>query len=83
MGCVLSKYRVYPIKFQKSDIEYKSNVCIICLDEFKEESQNKVILPCGHTYHYECILSWFEKKMHCPYCQKKYTWCRNTKKIKN
>lgn len=81
MGCTSSKYRVYPVKFQKSDIEYKSDTCIICLVGF--ENTNKVILPCGHSYHYNCILTWFDTKMDCPYCQKKYTWCRNTKKIKN
>ena len=39
MGCVSSKYRVYPIKFQKSDIEYKSNECIICLAGLKIQTK--------------------------------------------
>ena len=81
MGCASSKYKVYPIKFQESDIEYKSEVCIICLDTWKKPP-NKVILPCGHSYHYECILCWFDTKMQCPYCQRTYVWCKGSKKIK-
>jgi len=81
MGCTSSKYKVYPIKFQESNLEYESKVCIICLDDFKKI--NKLTLPCGHNYHHECILIWFDTKMLCPYCKTPYTWCKNSKKIKN
>ena len=30
MGCGASK--IYPIKFHKTEIEYKTNQCIICLE---------------------------------------------------
>ena len=81
MGCASSKYKIYPVNIQKNEIEYKSKECIICLEEFKE--LNKVTLPCGHNYHYDCILTWFDIKMKCPYCKKKYVWCKSTKRIKN
>ena len=82
MGCTSSKYQVYPITFNKESVlDFDNKECIICLNTFDENATNKVILECGHSFHYECILSWFDKKMTCPYCQKKFVWQRATKKI--
>lgn len=41
------------------------NDCTICLDTFRpEDSVTK--LPCGHVFHTDCVLSWFQKVMACP-----------------
>ena len=34
--------------------------CSICLDEAPLETLYKTI--CGHNFHYNCLLKWFEKK---------------------
>ena len=56
-------------------IEYNSirfdlkDECCICLENYS--SDNKIgILECCHVYHYDCILSWFEKNKNqvCPNC---------------
>ena len=57
--------------FHESD---KSGLkCPICLVEFKNnpESEIKIAkLPdCGHIFHCECLLKWFEKTCSCPLCR--------------
>lgn len=47
------------------------NNCLVCHDKIKEE--DKVVLKCGHKYHYNCIFMTFKSnnnKRECPYCRK-------------
>lgn len=45
--------------------------CTICLGPFAEEpTKAKHSLSCGHTYHTECILTWFRAgNPSCPLCR--------------
>ena len=51
-------------------MEYKSNECIICLEEFG--NKEVAILKCMHKYHYNCLLSWLShsEEIECPECRK-------------
>lgn len=53
-----------------------SETCVICLDDFVEESQKKiVVLRCGHKIHYDCAkltINWDESSMECAVCRQKY-----------
>jgi hypothetical protein len=42
--------------------------CMVCRDD---QPAGCVVtrLPCGHTYHSDCILQWFERKPSCPTCR--------------
>ena len=47
------------------------NLCYICYDEIKNDS-DKVVLNCKHHYHYQCALLVFKSnngKKQCPYCR--------------
>ena len=46
-------------------------ICNICLEQLED---NVVKLKCGHSYHYNCILIWFEKKKSCPTCNESFIW---------
>lgn len=70
MSC-FRKTRVYPILVENNGMDFNNTECMICLDE---TLNNKFLLPCGHCYHYNCILSWFEKKKSCPTCNEVFTW---------
>lgn len=56
--------------------EGRSEVCVICLEDFGEETLVKV-LPCHHIFHVECIDKWFyslseNKDPFCPVCRVKH-----------
>ena len=45
----------------------KSNkICSICL-----ENNSNWTLPCQHTFHFNCINTWYLNKKTCPYCRYK------------
>ncbi|XP_056131006.1 E3 ubiquitin-protein ligase TRAIP [Lampris incognitus] len=45
--------------------------CTICSDFF-DHSRDVAAIHCGHTFHYECLLQWFQTAPHktCPQCRK-------------
>ncbi|CAJ1051304.1 E3 ubiquitin-protein ligase TRAIP [Xyrichtys novacula] len=45
--------------------------CIICSDFF-DHSRDVAAIHCGHTFHYECLLQWFQTAPNksCPQCRK-------------
>lgn len=42
--------------------------CCICLDEIAMGEQT-ILLPCGHMFHNNCILTWLKKNNTCPMCR--------------
>ena len=49
------------------DKEFTNNGCIICLGTINLY-ENVIMINCGHKYHKECTLKWFEKNKICPEC---------------
>lgn len=38
--------------------------CTICL----HKNTNIKLLPCGHTFHFQCVMAWTNKYNFCPNC---------------
>lgn len=42
--------------------------CCICIDNI-ELGVKTILLPCGHMFHSDCILTWLKKNNTCPMCR--------------
>lgn len=46
--------------------------CSICLEQVPSTNSARAKrLSCGHSFHYNCIIRWFETSDECPVCRKK------------
>ena len=81
-----NKTRVVPIVFIQGKPLPPDEECSICLREF--QNNNNFEMPCGHNFHDDCILDWFDKKKNCPLCRQPFKWAleknmKITNKYKN
>lgn len=54
-------------KFKKEK-EGSQETCVICLEEFVENTQVNQ-LRCNHIFHKECIMNWLRESGFCPICR--------------
>ncbi|VVC42025.1 Hypothetical protein CINCED_3A008925 [Cinara cedri] len=48
--------------------------CSICGDVFTGIHPESVhTTPCGHVFHFECLMTWIERSKTCPHCRSKVT----------
>ncbi|OQR96433.1 hypothetical protein THRCLA_07292 [Thraustotheca clavata] len=46
-----------------------SEPCAICLEDQSSSKDYTFELPCGHHFHQNCILEWFDTQHTCPMCR--------------
>lgn len=66
IGCVSCKitslnFYEYMYKFVREDRE----TCCICMSS---RLSSKIVINCGHKYHYLCLKRWFRNSNKCPLC---------------
>lgn len=49
--------------------EEEDKECCICLGGFEEGDKMKVLPPCSHCYHCECVDRWLKNESSCPLCR--------------
>lgn len=54
---------------RKEEEEEPAGDCVVCLDEFEEDKELKVIPGCGHLFHPQCIDAWLVSHGSCPVCR--------------
>jgi hypothetical protein len=65
----LDKLTLVNFKNVDSEIKKKFETCLICLDDFKDETVIRTI-KCTHLFHKDCIDSWLLKESYkCPLCR--------------
>jgi len=79
MGNRITKInRIIPLCLEKGTDEINNDKCCICLKDFTNDS---IMLSCGHHFHSECLLKWFDKKNTCPMCRVNYVYVITNKYI--
>ena len=74
MSCLFNIFyktnKIYAISFASSETKYCEEECAICLDLLN----SSLTMPCGHTYHSNCIMDWLNYHMDCPICRQEFKW---------
>lgn len=45
------------MKNYKASNEVDEQICIICLEEY-EDNDDLLLFPCGHYFHYDCLVQY-------------------------
>ncbi|KFK44886.1 hypothetical protein AALP_AA1G315700 [Arabis alpina] len=56
--------QVKGLKIGKGGVE-----CAICLNEFEDEETLRLMPPCSHAFHADCIDVWLSSRSTCPVCR--------------
>jgi hypothetical protein len=77
LGVAPSQERLaqYPENLSETTLEWK-DMCAICLEEYLPQDLYRK-LPCGHTFHTDCVDTWFAntrkiEQIACPTCKADY-----------
>jgi len=47
----------------------QSDICTICQENFEVDQQLRRLTHCNHSFHLDCINTWFTGNVHCPTCR--------------
>ncbi|KAK9051282.1 hypothetical protein SSX86_027909 [Deinandra increscens subsp. villosa] len=49
--------------------EFKEGTCVVCLGEFEEDEEVRIMPECAHVFHVSCIDMWLFSHDSCPLCR--------------
>lgn len=56
-------------KYKKCDGFVEETECSVCLSEFKEDENLRLLPKCSHAFHLSCIDTWLRSHSNCPLCR--------------
>ncbi|KAK1304248.1 RING-H2 finger protein ATL52 [Acorus calamus] len=56
-------------KYKRGDGFVDCTDCSVCLSEFNEDEQLRLLPKCAHAFHVACIDTWFKSHNNCPLCR--------------
>ncbi|GAB4862047.1 hypothetical protein Ancab_037301 [Ancistrocladus abbreviatus] len=56
-------------KYRRGDGLVEGTDCAVCLNEFKEEENLRLMPNCQHAFHLPCIDTWLKSQSNCPLCR--------------
>ncbi|XP_050236921.1 RING-H2 finger protein ATL66-like [Mercurialis annua] len=59
--------RVFQYKI--GEIRALEDECVICLEDFEEGDECRILTRCNHIYHKACVDRWILNDAHCPICR--------------
>ena len=62
------------MKYTGDGNKFGHNMCLVCLADFEIEELIRMIGPCKHIFHGECLNSWLDKNKNCPQCKCDLNW---------
>ncbi|KAJ4835688.1 hypothetical protein Tsubulata_036644 [Turnera subulata] len=60
-------------KYKKNDGFIEGTVCSVCLSEFQENENLRLLPKCNHGFHLPCIDTWLKCHASCPLCRASVT----------
>ncbi|XP_042503867.1 RING-H2 finger protein ATL51-like [Macadamia integrifolia] len=56
-------------KYKKGDGLVEGTDCSVCLNEFQEDENLRLLPKCSHAFHPTCIDTWLKAHSNCPLCR--------------
>ncbi|KAE8809555.1 RING-H2 finger protein ATL5K [Hordeum vulgare] len=63
------RYRKPPVPPCKAPEAQVAGECAVCLSEFQEGERLRLLPPCLHLFHIDCIDAWLYATANCPLCR--------------
>ncbi|KAK1412132.1 hypothetical protein QVD17_33131 [Tagetes erecta] len=65
----LSSFSLSMLPIRKYTKEFREGTCAVCLGEFEENDEVRIMPECEHVFHVSCIDMWLFSHDNCPLCR--------------
>lgn len=65
-------------KYKKSGVLVEGSDCSVCLSEFEENENLRLLPKCNHAFHLPCIDTWLKSHSTCPLCRSNISFTRDS-----